>query len=81
MHIRSRLARMLLTLIPLTVGAAVLAQDQPGQVKYPTALDSLDSMVRVTDDARAVLQLASSRGSDCSTRTRSCSGMGRRSRV
>jgi hypothetical protein len=39
----------------LLLAFAAIAQDQPGTVKFPTALDSQDSLIRATDNARTSL--------------------------
>lgn len=41
--------------VMLLLAAAGIAQDQPGTVKFPTALDSQDSLVRATNSARSSL--------------------------
>lgn len=44
-----------LFIIILASGWAVLAQDQPGTVKFPAGIDSPDSLFRAADNARSTL--------------------------
>lgn len=54
-HRRTILSAVLVILIAI---AAMFAQDRPGQVKWPPAPDSLDSLIRVKDNARTTLTVA-----------------------
>ena len=47
--------RLLLSTLLLLIPFSVFAQDQPGQVKYPAAVDSAASLVEVRDNATAIL--------------------------